>query len=96
MDTIGFVVSDESTRWYFREFDSICTCSLDDIRYAERNGEDTIAGRIKAVDTRELANRGEMAKVELEGSRGSLKVVLWPDEYREYSRFVVDNQFNVL
>ena len=95
-DAIGFVVSDESTRWYFREFDSICTCSLDDVRESEGNSEVTIAGKIKDVTIREQPGRGEIATVELEGLKGSLRVVLWPNEYRKYSRFVIENQFVVV
>lgn len=94
-DVIGFVVSDESTRWYLREFDAICTCSLDDISNTEGNGEITIAGRIKKSTVREQPNRGEIATIELEGSRGSMKVVLWPDQYQKFSRFVIDDQFIV-
>ena len=94
-ETIGFVVSDESTRLYLREFDSICTCSLDSVRAAEANREITIAGRIKGSKVREQPNGGEIATVELEGSKGSLRVVLWPEQYRKFSRLVVENQFVV-
>ena len=94
-ETIGFAVSDRSIRSYFREFDSICTCSLDEAHTSEGNGEIVVAGKIKHSGVREHPTRGEIATLELEGQIGSLSVIIWPDQYRKFSRHVVDDAFVV-
>ncbi|MCY4095610.1 MAG: DNA polymerase III subunit alpha [Gammaproteobacteria bacterium] len=94
-ETIGFAVSDSSTRSYFREFDTICTCSLDEAHASEGNGEIVVAGKIKRSEVREHPTRGEIATLELEGQKGALSVILWPDQYRKFSRYVVDDEFVV-
>ena len=94
-ETIGSAVSDRSTRSYFREFDAVCTCSLDEAYAGEGNGEIVVAGKIKHADVREHPTRGEIATLELEGQKGALSAILWPDQYRKFSRFVVDDEFVV-
>ena len=91
--TIGFAVSRESMRWYFREFESICTCSPSDVADAAKDEVAVIAGRIKATTVRDGGGRGEIANVALEGQIGTLTLVLWPEQYRKFSRFVIDNEF---
>ena len=93
--TIEFALSDESTRSYYREFESVCTCSLFEARTEEGNGEITVAGKIKNSDVREQRSRGEIATFELVGQTGSLSVILWPDQYRKFSRHVINDEFVV-
>lgn len=94
--TIGFAVSDESTRSRFREFDSICTCSLYEAQSGKGDGEIVVAGKIRDSDVRSQPGRGEIATLELEGQQGSLSVILWPDQYQKYSRFVINDEFIVV
>ena len=92
-ETIGFEVSDSSTRSYFQEFDSVCTCSLDEAHTREGNGEIVVAGKIKRSEVREHSSRGEIATLELEGQNGALNAILWPEQYRKFSRYVVADEF---
>lgn len=94
--TIGFAVSDGSTRSHFREFESICTCSLYEAQSAQANGEIVVAGKIRDSEVRFQPNRGEIATLTLEGQQGSLSVILWSDQFREYSRYVIDDEFVVV
>lgn len=94
-ETIGFAISDRSAGSYFREFESVCTCSLAEAHTSEGNGEIVVAGKIKRSEVRVHPNRGEIATLELEGQKGALSVILWPDQYRKYSRYVVDDEFVV-
>ncbi len=92
---IGYAISRESMQKYFHEFRPICTYSLDDQPEAPSNEEIIVAGTIMNSDVRELADRGEFAKFVLQGPRGSLNVMLWPEQYEKFSRFVIDDQFVV-
>ena len=94
--TIGFAVSDGSTRSHFREFEAICTCSLYEAQSAQANGEIVVAGKIRDSEVRFQPNRGEIATLTLEGQQGSLSVILWSDQFREYSRYVIDDEFVVV
>ena len=94
--TIGFAVSDESTRSYFREFESICTCTLYEAQSAQRDEEIVVAGRIRDSEVRFQPNRGEIATLTLEGQQGALSVILWSDQYQKYSRYVIDDEFVVV
>ncbi|MCY4129434.1 MAG: DNA polymerase III subunit alpha [Gammaproteobacteria bacterium] len=94
--TIGFAVSDESARSYFREFESICTCTLYEAQSAQRNEEIVVAGKIRDSEVRFQPNRGEIVTLTLEGQQGSLSVILWSDQYRKYSRYVIDDEFVVV
>lgn len=95
-ETLGYVLSAGSSRLLFQEFRPICTHSLDDARRLARGTQVTVAGVIKQSSVRELSRGGEVANVLLQDQMGTLNVVVWPEQYRDYASLIIDDQFLVV
>ena len=95
-DSLGFVLSAGSSRLLFQEFKSICSHKLDEVMQLNRGEDVTVAGVIKQANVRELSRGGEVANVMLQDQAGSVNVVIWPEQYREYAPLIIDDQFLIV
>ena len=96
LSVLGVALSRESNQKYFQEFRPICTHDLDEVHGAKRKTDVVVAGVVTQVDVRDLPRRGEIANIVLQGPKGTLRTVLWPENYREYSKYVLDDQFVIV
>ena len=95
-ESLGFVLSRDSTRFLFDEFRSVCTQTLRNVASVSKGMQVTIAGYIKRADVRDMPGRGEIANVTLQDQTGSVNMVVWPEEYKEFAPLIVDDKFLVV
>ena len=93
---MSVAISRASPFRYYREFASVCTHSLDEVQTLANRQQLVVAGVIKEPEVRDSSNRGEIANFKLQGRNGSVQVTMWPEQYAEFSRFVLPDEFVVI
>lgn len=95
VDALGFAPSQKSTAQYITEFAPICSHSLSEIQGLQKGTEVVMAGVITRAEIRD-GNRGEYAQVDLSTDEGVINVVVWPEAFEKYSRYVMEDTFAVV
>lgn len=95
MDAIGYAPSGNAFGRYEKEFQPICTHTLNELQQLSKGQDVVVGGVITRAETRD-GQRGEFANIDLKSTHGDIRVVVWPEAFEKYSRFVIEDQFVVI
>ncbi|MFC1533545.1 DNA polymerase III subunit alpha [Thermodesulfobacteriota bacterium] len=87
-EALGFYITGHPLDEFSEEIKRFTTCSIQDIMGLRDKSQVKVAGVIESLKMKRTKKGERMAILSLEDQTGSLQVILFPDTFNSYSRFL--------
>jgi DNA polymerase-3 subunit alpha len=91
-EALGFYITGHPLDEFQREVDKFATCSIQDLLNLKDKSQVKIAGIIESLQLKRTKKGDRMAIFSLEDQTGSTQVILFPDIFNDYGRFLKNDE----
>ena len=91
-EVLGQPISNRDRLANFKEFGSLVTHTIAEVNQRS-SGQVVLIGTIEESYLNTTRNGEEFVTITLQDHTGKVRALLWPDEYKKYSRLIVDSGF---